>query len=221
MSQPNTTLAFQHSAQYWDDRYRLEGNSGAGSYGCLADFKAGVLNQFVEKESITSVMEFGCGDGNQLSLARYPRYTGFDVSAHALERCQSRFASDPTKDFHPVSAWNGQTAELALSLDVIYHLIEDEVFTRYMTTLFSAAERFVIIYASNNEELNALLGGHVKHVRHRKFTDWIVKNMAAEWVLEDWVPNQYPFDIRNQENTSFADFYIFRRVEGESVEERL
>ncbi|RXJ10928.1 methyltransferase domain-containing protein [Lelliottia nimipressuralis] len=213
MSQPNNTLAFQHSAQYWDDRYRLEGNSGAGSYGCLADFKAEVLNRFVEKENISSVMEFGCGDGNQLSLARYPRYTGFDVSAHALERCQSRFANDPTKHFYPVNAWNGQTAELALSLDVIYHLIEDEVFAHYMTTLFSAAERFVIIYASNNEELNALLGGHVKHVRHRKFTDWIVKNMTAEWVLEDWVPNRYPFDVRKQDNTSFADFYIFRRIE--------
>lgn len=212
MSDTKHSLAFRHSAQYWDDRYRLAGNSGAGSYGRLADFKANVLNEFVAREKIASVVEFGCGDGNQLSLSRYPRYTGFDVSEHALQRCQNRFASDPTKDFYPVSEWKGKTAELALSLDVIYHLIEDGVFTQYMETLFDAAECFVAIYASNDEKLNALLGGHVKHVRHRKFTDWIVKNRAADWELLDWVPNAYPFDIRDQNNTSFADFYLFRRL---------
>lgn len=213
MSEKENSLTFHHSAQCWDDRYRLAGNSGAGSYGRLAEFKAQVLNTFVEREKISSVMEFGCGDGNQLSLARYPRYTGFDVSEHALQRCQQRFASDPSKAFYPVSAWKGKTAELALSLDVIYHLIEDGVFTQYMETLFNAAERFVAIYASNDEKLNALLGGHVKHVRHRKFTDWIVKYKSAEWELLDWIPNAYPFDIRDQNNTSFADFYLFRRLE--------
>ena len=83
MSDTENSLAFRHSAQYWDDRYRLAGNSGAGSYGRLADFKANVLNEFVAREKIASVVEFGCGDGNQLSLSRYPRYTGFDVSEHA------------------------------------------------------------------------------------------------------------------------------------------
>ena len=83
---------------------------------------------------------------------------------------------------------------------MIYHLIEDGVFTQYMETLFDAAERFVAIYASNDEKLNALLGGHVKHVRHRKFTDWIVKNRAADWELLEWVPNDYLFDFRDQNN---------------------
>ncbi|PNF12781.1 hypothetical protein A6J71_22660 [Enterobacter cancerogenus] len=212
MSDSQHTLAFRHSAQYWDDRYRLAGNSGAGSYGRLADFKAEVLNGFVARNTLHSVMEFGCGDGNQLSLSRYPRYTGFDISVHALERCQRRYADDPTKDFFPVSEWNGRTAELALSLDVIYHLIEDDVFSQYMETLFSAGEKFVAIYASNDEKLNELLGGHVKHVRHRRFTDWVVKNLAESWELHDWVPNRYPFDVRDQNNTSFADFYIFRRI---------
>ena len=212
MTDTENLLAFRHSAQYWDDRYRLAGNSGAGSYGRLAQFKAEVLNAFVEREKISSVVEFGCGDGNQLSLSRYPRYTGFDVSEHALQRCRERFAGDTSKAFYPVSEWKGKTAELALSLDVIYHLIEDGVFTQYMETLFNAAERFVAIYASNDEKLNALLGGHVKHVRHRKFTDWIVKHKSAEWELLDWIPNAYPFNIRDQNNTSFADLYLFRRL---------
>lgn len=212
MSNQQDTLTFQHSAQYWDDRYRLQGNSGAGSYGRLADFKADVINRFVAEQQLHSVMEFGCGDGNQLSLSRYPRYTGFDVSENALQRCQNRFASDPTKDFYPVSAWDGQQAELVLSLDVIYHLIEDDVFTQYMKTLFSAAERFVMIYASNDEQLNPLLSGHVKHVRHREFAQWIGDNMSESWDFYAKIPNQYPFDINDQNNTSFSDFYIFHRI---------
>lgn len=207
------TLSFTHSAQYWDDRYRLQGNSGAGSYGCLADFKAEVINDFVFDENIQSVMEFGCGDGNQLSLSRYPRYTGFDISEHALQRCKKMYASDSTKDFYPVEQWNGQQAELALSLDVLYHLIEDDVFEQYMNTLFSAATRFVIIYASNEEKLNQLLGSHVTHVRHRKFTQWVIKNMAYTWDFHKLIPNKYPFNVHDQNNTSFANFYIFRRNE--------
>ncbi|MGL4726363.1 MAG: hypothetical protein ACRCWW_17960 [Scandinavium sp.] len=210
MSQQNT-LTFSHSAQYWDDRYRLSGNSGAGSYGRLADFKADVLNRFVAQENVQSITEFGCGDGNQLSLAHYPQYTGFDVSEHAVQLCQQRFSNDPTKEFKLVDAWDGEQAELTLSLDVIYHLIEEDTFERYMTTLFKASSRFVAVYASNDEALNTLLGGHVKHVRHRCFTDWLAKNITDRWVLHEFIANQYPFDVRAQNQTSFADFFIFRR----------
>src|ERR1700689_4886366 len=69
-----------HSPSYWDSRYAGGGNSGDGSYGNLAKFKASVLNQFVAENRIASVVEFGCGDGNQVSLAEYPRYVGIDVS---------------------------------------------------------------------------------------------------------------------------------------------
>lgn len=212
MSQEKETLAFHQSAQYWDDRYRLKGNSGAGSYGNLADFKAEIINEFVVQERIRSVMEFGCGDGNQLSLSCYPHYTGYDVSQCALALCQERFSDDQNKVFYLVDEWQGAQAELVLSLDVIYHLIEDDVFDKYMHTLFSAAQRFVIIYASNDEKYNSALASHVKHVRHRKFTDWIAKNIKEPFVFHKWVPNKYPFNPRNQTETSFADFFIFRRL---------
>ena len=35
------------------------------------------------------------------------------------------------------------------SLDVIYHLVEDEILKSYMTTLFGTARKLVIIYSSN------------------------------------------------------------------------
>lgn len=37
-------------------------NSGAGSYGRLADFKAEIINQFVTENDVREVVEWGCGD---------------------------------------------------------------------------------------------------------------------------------------------------------------
>ena len=83
---------FDGSADYWDRRYRLGSDSGAGSYGRTAVHKAAFLNTFVAEHHVPSVIEFGCGDGHQLSLAEYPRYVGLDVSSEAVRACQARSA---------------------------------------------------------------------------------------------------------------------------------
>lgn len=196
-------LSFKSSGSYWEQRYRNGGTSGAGSYGRLALHKADVLNAFVEEHGIKSVIEFGCGDGNQLTLARYPEYIGVDVAQTAVNACQSRFSGQDDKIFMSTAEYDGRRAELALSLDVIYHLVEDAVFEQYMSTLFDAAERFVIIYASNEDKQPV-----EKHVRHRKFTDWTIKH-RPDFRLIDRLRNRYPFDPSDPDNTSFADFYVF------------
>lgn len=94
-----TRATFQGSTDYWERRYVTGGTSGAGSYGAMADVKAAFLNRFVAEHKVQSVIEFGCGDGNQLALANYPSYIGLDVSRTALDRCLTRFAADPTKSF--------------------------------------------------------------------------------------------------------------------------
>jgi len=127
-------IGFRGSAQYWERNYACGGTSGPGSYGALAEGKAAFLNAFVDEHGVGSVIEFGCGDGHQLSLARYPRYVGVDVSRTAIGLCRRQFAHDGTKSFFLyddacfVDRAGLFTAELALSLDVIYHLTEDEVF---------------------------------------------------------------------------------------------
>tara|TARA_B100000963_G_C22366286_1_gene553845 strand:+ start:310 stop:516 length:207 start_codon:yes stop_codon:yes gene_type:complete len=35
------------SNSYWEHRYETDGNSGAGSYNELAEFKASVINEFL------------------------------------------------------------------------------------------------------------------------------------------------------------------------------
>ena len=197
---------FTNSVDYWDKRYRDGGDSGAGSYNRLAQFKARFLNAFVEKNRIPSVIEHGCGDGAQLKLARYPSYIGIDISPKAVEICRSLFANDPTKRFFQTDLLPaGTRADLALSLDVIYHLVEDHVFEAYMEKLFASANNFVIVYSSN-----MVKEWPQKHVHHRRFTDWIAKH-RPEWSLESTTPNEYPYDPARQDDTSFADFYVFAK----------
>ncbi len=202
-------VTFRDSPSYWEQRYARGGNSGAGSYGCLADFKARILNDFVREQGIETVVEFGCGDGHQLSLAEYPTYIGVDVSASAVALCRQRFAQDSHKRFLLRDATaridEAVVAELALSLDVIYHLVEEHVFQCYMSQLFDAARRYVIIYSSNVDSLPPM-----PHVRHRNFTTWIEEH-RPDWTLVERIANQFPFDPRQPNASSLADFFVFAR----------
>ncbi len=201
---PAPTPGFAGSRQYWVERYRRGGDSGSGSEGDLARFKAEVVNTFVREHEIADVIELGSGDGRQLALAAYPRYLGVDVSPEAVAACRTRFGDDPTKRFAVLDEDTGETAELALSLDVIYHLVEDEVYEAYMRRLFAAATRYVIVYSSDHDEQNA------SHVRQRAFTPW-VREHAPQWRLVRRLPNPHPFDPATGRG-SISDFWFFERV---------
>ena len=197
---------FFDSQVYWEKRYARGKHSGAGSRGKLAEFKSAVLNEFVAKNQIGTVIEYGCGDGYQLSLANYPQYIGFDVSVTAVQVCRKLFANDATKSFKEMQDYGGETADLTLSLDVIYHLVEDEVYEAYMDRVFFSANRFVIIYSSNCESLNRI---EPRHMKHRRFSAWIEDN-AKDWKLIDHIPNKYPSTGINDDG-SFSDFYVYKR----------
>jgi len=201
-------LGFRGSAAYWDARYRAGGNSGAGSYGRLAGFKAEVLNEFVRARAILSVVEFGSGDGAQLALATYPDYVGIDVSPAAVALCTEKFRGDAARRFFLADKLPEPFGpfDLALSLDVIYHLVEDTTFDRYMRGLFEHASAHVVIYASDRDA-----AGPSPHVRHRAFTPWVA-TYRPDWRYAGKVPNRYPFDAADPDETSFADFHFFEKI---------
>ncbi|MHC4338168.1 MAG: hypothetical protein ACYSTG_09550 [Planctomycetota bacterium] len=205
---------FSGSRGYWESRYARGGTSGAGSFGKLAEFKAEVLNLFVKDNGISSVIEFGCGDGNQVALADYPAYTGLDVSKTAIDMCKERFAHDKTKKFflyEPdcfVDTNSAFRAELALSLDVIYHLVEDRIFELYMRHMFSAAEKFVIIYSSDSDANHPFQAPHVKH---RRFSEWVKTNLP-KWKLSRRIENKYPFAEIDSRTGICADFFIYEKT---------
>lgn len=201
-------IMFPNSEAYWERRYASGRTSGVGSYGDLAKGKAAFLNDFVRVHGIRSVVEFGCGDGNQLSMADYPSYVGLDVSRTAVKLCVRRFADDPTKSFYLYDcdcfADNAQlfTADLAMSLDVVQHLTDDKTFEAYMADLFAAGKRFVVIYGSNITD--EALPDVMPHVRNRLFSRWVDDNCP------DWSLVQVTRGPRPEPN--HKDFFVYERT---------
>jgi hypothetical protein len=206
---------FEGSTNYWESRYAKGGNSGAGSYDQLAEFKAEVVNKFVADNWIESVIEFGSGDGNQLKISEYPSYIGLDVSQTAIDNCNELFEDDDTKQFLIYSSLipffdnkDVKQCDLSMSLDVLYHLIEDDVYIPYLKHVFEASNKFVIIYSCNYAEEGASLNAHV---RYREFTKDVEQHITG-WEMVEKIDNKYPVSQFGAENGSIADFYIYRKT---------
>jgi hypothetical protein len=94
-----------------------------------------------------------------------------------MARCRQVFENNEKEEFRLMKEFSGGTAQLRLSLDVIYYLIEDEIFDSYMEILFNSSERLVIIYSSNTDTNPR---GQVDHVKNRNFTKWVEANKMKE-----------------------------------------
>jgi SAM-dependent methyltransferase len=193
-----------NSAKYWERRYKRGKDSGSGSYGRLARFKAEVVNRVIAETKATSLLDLGCGDGHQLSLFRPMTYVGVEVSPTILGRLRNRYAGQPTFRFlHEDELPLGLQCDIALSCDVIFHLLEDAVFEAHMTSLFRHARHVVVIYSSNHDEPY-----DGSHVRRRRFTDFVAARFP-EWSPVLHIPNAFPWDPTRPSETSSSEFHIY------------
>lgn len=187
-----------NSSDYWEQRYLSGRSSGNGSYGRLAKFKAKVINNFIKEHSIETVLDLGCGDGNQATYLNCQEYIGFDVSKTAIEMCKKTFNADTTKIFTN-DIKDLKPADLILSCEVLFHLVEPNIFLQYFSKLFELSNRFVVIYSSNKYMLSRSC-----HMKHRCFTS-IVEKFFTNWKLLRKISNPYPEEC-------FSDFYIYEKV---------
>ena len=190
--------AISNTQNIWENRYKSNGNSGTGSYGVLCEYKAEYINKFIVDNNCTNVIEFGSGDGNQMSHFVVQQYTGIDISEHVITICKQKYSHLENKKFVTYDEYYKLSSkfDIALSLDVIYHLVDDNVYEKYMTDLFNSSNKFVIIYSTDmNETYNG------SHVYHRKFTDYIgVKFPQAKLVSSE--PNPHS-------KMSSANFFVY------------
>jgi hypothetical protein len=195
------------SSVYWEKRYAKGGNSGVGSYGELAIYKAKFINAFVKREKLNKIIEFGCGDGNQLTLSEYPNYIGLDVSDTALNSCINLFKNDVTKQFYKYvpSSFNLDDSlfqsQLSLSLDVTYHLVETEIYDLYLHHLFDTSTKYVMIYSIN---CDVPPNETPSHIRYRKFSKWIAINKP------NWDEIVYNENKLNSPKGA-CDFFIYKK----------
>lgn len=203
------------SKEYWQNRYETGGNSGSGSYNHLAIYKAEYLNAFAEDNKINSVIEFGCGDGNQIKSFTFSNYIGLDVAPKSIELCTAEFKDDKTKSFFLYDNRYFQDNngvfkfDLAISLDVLYHLIEQDVYESYLIHLFQSAKKFVLIYSSNEN----VPAAHAQfHVKERVFTNDVERLIPNfKFVRRD--ENKYSTKYYKDEDIgSLSDFFLFERI---------
>ncbi len=201
----------QSSSEFWNKHYIQGGNSGTGSYSRLAEFKADIINSFIESNNINTAIELGCGDGNQLSMIKYHFYTGIDVSEYIINQNRKRFSHKENYNFFcsltERENYIYKKFDLSISMDVIFHLLEDDVYEKYMKDLFNLSNNYVIIYSSNHEEYTPW-----PEYRHRNFLYYVQNNLNSEWELIDFIPNRYPYIIGNEEETSASDFFVFKKI---------
>jgi hypothetical protein len=193
--------------EYWNERYNAGFTSGKGSYADLAMFKADTINNFVKKNLIETVIEFGCGDGNQLKLMQYNKYLGLDVAYSAIEKCRDIFINDTSKSFilyNPKVFVNKGffRADMVICLDVLYHIIPEDDYLKTLDDIFSCSANYVILYTDIDEyEKTPYKEG--SHVFHRNTLKYL-KNYP-DFSLVDILQNKFP-DI------SWASFIILKRI---------
>lgn len=151
----------------WERRYReTDLGSGDNSWGEKAQRKADYVNALIQDRSVHTVVDWGCGDGEVASRIKALRYIGIEVSPSALALCKAK-ATGPEREWRLYDGFTKPRlpkADLALSLDIILHLVDDGLYRRYLELLFGSAP-LVCVYSSCRNEQGA------RHVLHRTFID--------------------------------------------------
>jgi predicted TPR repeat methyltransferase len=176
-------MAIFDTKSYWDTRYSQGGNSGLGSQTVIRQYKLERLNNYVAKYNIRSILDLGCGDGRQLSGLVVPKYTGVDVSSAALAACRARYASKPGWQFLKYDELTDAKVDTTMSLDVIYHLVNDDEYFAYIKLLADRATRYIIVFSTTRE-----LRAAVPHIKHRNYLQDILADKGLSIVSEDDTP---------------------------------
>jgi cyclopropane fatty-acyl-phospholipid synthase-like methyltransferase len=197
------------SNKYWNLRYDTGGNSGFGSYGKYADNKADFINDVVSKYDLSSVIEFGCGDGNQLEYYNFENYLGLDVASKAVELCHKKYKADVSKSFIHINPFsfnnNGSilNADLILSSEVIFHLVEEDVYEKHMHDLFKTAKNYVLIISTNKNHNPK----EQSHIVSRPFHKFIEKHYSNWCFVEDFKSD------KEEVNEQYGKyFHLFKRA---------
>ena len=193
------TKSFTNSTDYWQKRYFFGGNSGKGSYGDEAIFKAEKLNKLISRFNFDGVIELGCGDGNNASYYQTEHYFGFDISFDAIKICKKKFSGNNNFQFFEIDEkycckireiknTYKLKNELAISFDVIFHLVEDDIYFDYLDKLEVASNKNLLIYSTNYDKFEKSA-----HVRHRLYSKELEKRGWKEHPSStyDWLDKSF------------------------------
>lgn len=186
-------------AAYWNQRYLQGRTSGEGSEGDRAIVKAKYINELIYDKGIYTIADWGAGDGHVLSMVTLETdYLGIDISRVAIDRLRREWHGVPRRKFLTLDEARGVEidVDLAMSLDVIFHCIDQPTYEEHLRRLFGSSHRFVLIHSLDKDR-----GRTARHVRWRHFTPDVAR-IAPEWVL-----------MEQTAGPSEIGFYLYRKDE--------
>lgn len=169
-----------NTQKWWDTRYAAGGHSGLGSHTVHYLFKRDYVNSVIRRYDIQSVVDFGCGDGSQIEEINVISYQGIDVSASAVERCRNLYKNRFNYSFNVYDEVHLEEYDMAMSLDVLYHVVEPEQYDLYLQRLFSHS-RYVLIYTNILPRLensaHMLYRDHIQEITKRNFSVQLIERI--------------------------------------------
>lgn len=192
-----------NSKEIWKNR---AANSGLGSRGARANYKADYISNFVKENKIDKIIDFGCGDLIVAKDIEVGNYVGVDIVDHKLP---------PKEEIKPnsfkviVSSFDefdeNETSQLVINLDMLYHILENE--SKYLEdtieTLYNASEEFIIIYAQDSFRSDIKWSGHMFNSPWRQILE---NNYKVELVKQE---DEFEFGSPIH---SDAVFFVYRKT---------
>ncbi|MDR3555236.1 MAG: class I SAM-dependent methyltransferase [Syntrophobacteraceae bacterium] len=134
------------NALFWNNRYACfpELGSGLGSRDEPLEYKKERLSNVVHSFENASVLEIGCGDLETSSALNFKDYTGYDLSAAALE-----IARDKRPDWRfvqgSIDSVQRSPADLVMCIDVLIHQKAAGQYREMVYQLARATKRRLIV----------------------------------------------------------------------------
>jgi len=153
---------------YWEERYKRGRNSGAGSYGKNAHFKSDMIKRTIEENNIKSIVDFGCGDGNQISfLPSNIKYFGYDISQTAIDLCNKQYSGRPHWSFgtyDPMTYTYETMADMSMACDILFHVTIEDEWLKTIDCICRSATKIVVLI-TNAESIREEYFPHVNYKR--------------------------------------------------------
>lgn len=191
---------------YWNKRYSAGLNSGQGSIGELRKFK---WDTILSKTTIKnkSVLDYGCGDLSFWKDHIHPevkKYTGYDISEFIILNHKQKWL-----DIHPRVSFTHNIVDvpkhdLVFCFDVLFHIIDENLFNYTLKNLISRAKDLLFIYTWRKNPLRYQF----------KFPPFTKKGFLIKTRIEKITDNEY------QKYRDFSDyFYKFTENDFELIGE--
>jgi len=199
--------------EYWERHYRDGGTSGAGSIGKEREWKWKIVQEHAGK--IDDVLDVGCGDLSFWEDRDCFKYLGIDISETIIKQNRSR---RPTWQFKAQGAevLLDAHARIVLCMDVLFHIMDDDAFTRILQNLCYSTE-WIFIHTWSRNPFD--LGWALRRLRHLRIPPigWILTGCDGEYEkyrpFAEFLPifHKASFDLVNRQTKGVGVMYVFKR----------